>query len=315
MAQLTDEDLANIAHDFYLSKLNIGDISKKYHISRYLITKALENAEKRKIVKITISKGLQRREDLERYFQEKFNLKDAIVLNNLETTNQDNEAIVSYAAKQIQTYIQSSKVIGTTWGTLLRDIIDNFNEVKQPDLTFVQLLGQPINSDQRKNSLVQLAAKKYGADSFSLPAPLYVLNSHLLDEIKKEPFYQTLDNYYKNLDLIFSSIGTFDSFITSNYMRENYKQSLFKNVNTKEIAGMIYGHPYDINGNFFDDLNKNICGISLEEIQNVPVRFTIVKNRFKTKALLGALRSGIITHLIINEGIAKRIISEINQEF
>ncbi len=39
MAQLTDEQLADIAHDFYLSKLNIGEISQKYNLSRYLITK------------------------------------------------------------------------------------------------------------------------------------------------------------------------------------------------------------------------------------------------------------------------------------
>ena len=40
MAQLTDEQLANIAHDFYLSQLNIADISQKYDLSRYLIAKS-----------------------------------------------------------------------------------------------------------------------------------------------------------------------------------------------------------------------------------------------------------------------------------
>ena len=54
MAQLTDQVLAGIAHDFYLSKLNIGEISQKYDLSRYLITKALEEAENRGIVKIQI---------------------------------------------------------------------------------------------------------------------------------------------------------------------------------------------------------------------------------------------------------------------
>ena len=47
MTQLSDEELASIAHDFYLSKLNIAEISEKYDLSRYIITKALEDAEQR----------------------------------------------------------------------------------------------------------------------------------------------------------------------------------------------------------------------------------------------------------------------------
>ncbi|GAA3629694.1 DNA-binding transcriptional regulator [Lactobacillus hamsteri] len=310
MTQLTNEDLANIAHDFYLNKFNIGDISKKYNLSRYLITKALNEAEKNGIVKISINCGVKRREDLERNFKNLFRLKEAIILSDLETTNQDNEAIVTYAANQVQAYIKSSKNVGITWGTLLRDIINNFNEEKRPDLAFVQLLGQPINSDLRKNSLVQIAAKKYGAIHFGLPAPLYVLHPNFLKDIQNEPFYKTLDDYYQKLDLIISGLGTFDSFTVNKYMEQNYKENIFKNIDTNQIVGMIYGRPYDINGNFLGNFDNRTCGITLKEIKNIPIRFTIVKNRFKTQALLGALRSGIITHLVTNESIAKRILAE-----
>lgn len=65
VAQLTDEQLASIAHDFYLSKLNIAEISQKYNLSRYLITKALDDAEMRGIVKIKITQGIKRNQVLE----------------------------------------------------------------------------------------------------------------------------------------------------------------------------------------------------------------------------------------------------------
>lgn len=78
MAQLTDEQLASIAHDFYLSKLNIAEISKKYNLSRYLITKALDDAEMRGIVKIKITQGIKRNQVLERKFQKLFVLKKSL---------------------------------------------------------------------------------------------------------------------------------------------------------------------------------------------------------------------------------------------
>ena len=81
MAQLTDEQLADIAHDFYLSKLNIGEISQKYNLSRYLITKALDDAEMRGIVKIQITQGVKRNQLLEREFQKKFGLKEVFILH------------------------------------------------------------------------------------------------------------------------------------------------------------------------------------------------------------------------------------------
>ena len=36
--------LATLAQDYYLSKMAISDISKKYHLSRYLIMKYLDEA-------------------------------------------------------------------------------------------------------------------------------------------------------------------------------------------------------------------------------------------------------------------------------
>lgn len=48
----------------------------------------------------------------------------------------------------------------------------------------------------------------------------------------------------------------------------------------------------------------------MNDITRTPIRFCIVRNRFKSKALLGALRSGIITHLVINDDLAQRVLRE-----
>lgn len=311
MAQLSNEELASIAHDFYLGKLNIGDISQKYNLSRYLITKALEEAEEQGIVKITIQQQTKRDEELERKFMTRFGLKEAVILQNLNTTNEDNEKIVDYAAQQIQAYTKSAHYVGITWGTLLFDIINRFDDVERNDLTFVQLVGNPIHSDRRKNPLVQKAAARFAAQSFTLPLPIYVLQPEFIEVAKKEPFYQTALEYYHKLDLLFTGIGTYQSFAVNNYLNDNYGQEIFHGTNKDDIAGMIFGRPYNIEGKFIPNIENHICGISLDDIRKTPVRFVVVKNRFKTKALLGALRTGMITHLITNAGIAERVLREI----
>lgn len=218
--------------------------------------------------------------------------------------------MVTFAAEQLQNYLKSAKVVGLTWGTLIRDIINNFNEENHEDLTFVQLLGQAVNSSKRKNPLIQDAAEKFNAKCLTLPAPLYAIHPTLIKEIQKEPFYQHIKNYYKKIDLLFASVGTLQSVESSQFFMKYYENKLFANNDKNKIAGMIFGRPFDINGNFMNQIEPHICGISLDDIMKTPIRFVIVKNRFKEDALLGALRSGVITHLITNSGIAERVLQK-----
>lgn len=310
MTLLTNEQLANIAHDYFLSHLNIADISKKYNLSRYLITKAIEDAQDKGIVKISIYQSPKRAQNLEREFQQLFNLKEVDILEDLETKNQDNEMIVNYAAKQIQNYFKSASVVGLTWGTLLRDIINNFAEENHRNLTFLQLVGQPVNTSKRKRQLTQVAANKFNAQCVDFSAPLYALNQQLIIDIKEEPYYKFVEQYFSRLDLIFASIGTAQSLESGQFFMKYYADKLFPDLDRMQIAGIICGRPYDIKGNFYQPIERHICGIKLADIMNVPDRFVIVKNRFKEDALLGALRSGIITHLITTSGIAKRVLQK-----
>ena len=308
MAQLTDEQLANIAHDFYLSKLNIGEISQKYNLSRYLITKALYDSEIRGIFKIQITQVVKSNQLLEREFQKKFGLKEVFILHCYEDKEDDSEAVINFASKQIENYLQNTKIAGVSWGSTMRGVINDFSEETLTKLYFVQLLGQPINANRRKNPLAQEAADSLHAHSLNLPAPLYVINPKIIPILRTEPYFKIIENCYHDLELLFTGLGNFDSFRTNQFLLTNYGPKLFKDIPQDKVAGMIMGRPYDINGNFFPYIEKHICGISMKDIMKTPIRFCVVSNRFKSEALLGALRSGIITHLVINDAIAERVL-------
>lgn len=308
MAQLTDQVLAGIAHDFYLSKLNIGEISQKYDLSRYLITKALEEAENRGIVKIQIKQGIKRNPSLEREFQKKFNLKEAFILESTKNKNENMEAIVSFAAGQIQTYLKKTKIAGISWGSTMRGVINDFTEEDLNHLYFVQLVGQAINANPSKNPLAQDAAAKFHAHSLTLPAPLYMLDTALIPALKREPYYQVIEDHYHNLDLLFTGIGTMQSIKVNRFLEENYVPQLFKDIPENKVAGTIMGRLYDNDGHFFPNIEEHICGISIKDIEKTPIRFCVVRDQFKSRALLGALRTGMITHLVTNDAIAKSVL-------
>lgn len=84
-------------------------------------------------------------------------------------------------------------------GTLLRDIIDDFSAETRADLTFIQLLGQVVNSSKRKQPLIQHAADKFNAKSLTFPAPLYAIDPRLVKKFSKNLIINILKNIFHNL--------------------------------------------------------------------------------------------------------------------
>ena len=113
------------------------------------------------------------------------------------------------------------------------------------------------------------------------------------------------------MEMIVCGLGTLQS-IDSIPAWHGYKNELFKGVNLNEVAGMAFGRPYDINGDFLIHPNNDkTLSISLNKILNVSRRFAVVQRKSKYQAALGALRGGLFTDMILTESIALRIIEEI----
>lgn len=305
------EQLAEIARDYYISKLPITEITHKYDISRYLVAKALEEAEKSGIVQISIKESVKRFSRYEATLKKKFNLKEVFVLRSLDTTTHDNEALVAFAATTIQNYIKSCHTVGMTWGSTILDTINNFQEARRDDLAFVQLAGFSLrhNSPDAPFSLILRASDKFRAtkNAVVVPAPRYIFNPGTKKMLNQEPIFERLQHKYQDLDLIFTGLGTVQS-LESNHVWAEYKDIIFDGIDQSKIAGMAYGRAYDIHGKIFPSVEAKVVGINHEHLFNTPIRFAIVKNKFKVDSLLGALRAGLITHLVINEVIAKRLI-------
>lgn len=309
-----NSQLAEIARDYYLSKLPITQISKKYNLSRYLIAKAFEEAEASGVVHISIKSNVKRNNSLETKLRNLFGLKEAFFLKDQDTTSHDNEQIVDFAAHQIQNYSKAAKEIGLTWGTTVLDTIVHFDEIKRPDLSFVQIAGMSLRTDtpHANYSLIQRAAEKFDAKSYILPAPLYILNQTAHDLMEQEPAIAEVQKKYQHLDLIFTGVGTLAS-MESNRVWGKLQDQIFDGIDQNKVAGMIFGRAYDINGKIFESVENKFTGIQREDIMKTPIRFAIVKNKFKTHSLLGGLRTHLITHLVVNEAIANKLLQEVEK--
>ncbi|MGO3522469.1 sugar-binding transcriptional regulator [Leuconostoc mesenteroides] len=306
--------LSQIAEDYYLNKLPFGDISKKYNISRYLVNKYLNEAVKVGIVKIEITENSHRNPQIEHILCDKFKDINFYVvqddINNITTS----EHLANFAATYVDEVLQgNNKILGLTWGETIYTMIDSLKNRPLERVKFTQFLGENMkyNSTAGSMRMVERAAKKVSGEFLTLPAPLYILNDSVRNGLYSEPSLQNTIAVADNMDALITGVGTILSLDSIPIWKQNLN-AIFSTVNTQEIAGLIYGRPYDINGRFLNLEADKVLGLRIDQILKVPKRICLVRGKSKYKPVIGAIKGKLITDVIMTEGMAYKILNEIS---
>lgn len=305
--------LGSLAQDYYLSKMPISELSKKYNLSRYLIVKYLDEALACGIVDINIHTDYNRNVKLERELTNHFKLNHLYVIKDPSNPLDRDKAIATFAAQQIQLLIKKSQVIGLSWGETIYAILDHFNKQHADNLVFTQFMGENMKyrSSAASMRMVQKAATKYDSSYYTIPGPLYILNDAAREDLYAEPAFTEAFHFANQIDLLVCGLGTLQS-IDSIPAWNSCKDKLFTGIDLHRVAGMAYGRPYDINGNFLiHPRHDKTLSIPLNKILAVPQRVAVVQRKAKYQAALGALRGRLFTDMILTESIALRIAEEL----
>ena len=304
--------LASLAQDYYLSQLSLADLVEKYDLSRYLVNKYLEDARREGVVTINVAAPNPRNLEMETKFQELFDIENVHIISDSLNPIETSENVLNYAAHQITPLITQSRVVGLTWGSTVYNLIQNLPVSIQEDITFTQFLGENMKykSDVGSMRMVELVASKFSAEYLTMAGPLYVLNEDVREGMKSEIAIKPSFDAAQHMDFLFTALGTVASLNSIPVWREN-ADAILSGINQEDIAGMVYGRPFDIDGNFLALDNDNVFGVNIDTIMSTPRRFAVVKSKFKTDALIGALRGKFFTDIVMTEAVARRVLTDI----
>lgn len=195
------------------------------------------------------------------------------------------------------------------WGGTVYNIIEKFRSELRDDLTFTQFIGENMkyNSAAGSTRMTERAASKFQARYLTMPAPLYIESDVIRKLLPQEPALKKTFASARRMDLLFCGLGTLSSINSIPQWKQN-RQSLFPLLKQNEVVGVLFGRPYDIDGNFINQKSDKTFGVDLQTILATPRRVGVIKSKFKTNAALGALRGNMLTDLITNESIAQRIL-------
>ncbi len=308
-----DRDALRAAQMYYLQNLTMEAIARELRISRSTVSRLLSHARSTGLVRIEIRSPSDRAPALERQISSRFGIQ-ANVVPVAETVSpaQALQRVAVQAAHLIGPLIDSDAIVGVAWGSTLTAVSQHLPIKNTHDSTIVQMNGAGnfrTSGITYASEILQRFGHAYGARVVQFPVPAFFDHAETKAAMWRErPVKRVLDLQARMNTAIFG-VGSMEAGVPSHvyngaYLDEEDLNELLAEGVVGDVATMFYRADGTWDG---IRLNDRSTGPDLASLQQVPRRICVVAGETKTTSLLGALRAGLVTDLILDENSARRL--------
>lgn len=295
---------------YYRQDLTQQQISKKLKISRPSVSKLLTNAKKCGIIKININDSFKNKYfDLEKKLEQKYSLKEVIVVENCAHTDELQQLLARSCAQYLSRTIGEGNKIGVSMGKTLYHIAEYVEKTHIKNTTFVPLIGGvgQLQIEVHTNQIVVDLAKSFGGDYQLLHAPALVSSHSMKEQLKEENYIKPIFDMMNSVDIAVLGIGCLSE--KSTLMQTGYYTAdNFSLLRKKGAIGDICMYFYDENGNTEQfEVNKKVFATDIDNLKSIKYSIGVAGGEEKYHAIKGAIAGGFINVLITDYSVAKKL--------
>ena len=308
--------LYKVAQAYYEDGLTQREIAQRLGISRIKVSRWLQQARDEKIVQITIVPPVDSNADLERALEKRYDLLEVIIVTP-ERYDQAGvaSALGPAAADNLVRSLEGNEIVGLSWGTTLRKVIEALPVMNWPELTVVQLLGglgRP-EAEVHGTDLARRMAQAFNAKLRLIPAPGIVSSKLVRDALMQDLQISDTLALAQRADVALLGIGV---------PRQGSVVAQSTILSEKEIAELIDdGAVGDIALRFLrrdgsqvrHEINDRTIGLDLEQMKRIPRRIGVAGGQGKLDVIRGALLGGYVNVLITDDVTAMALLEEPTQ--
>lgn len=303
---------AQVSKMYYNYKLTQDEIAKKMDFSRSLVSLILTEAREYGIVEIIVKDPTENNKELSEHFISKFDLKDCYVVpTSITEIKLLTRIIAAQGAAFSEKLMKSDTTVGIAWGTTCFEFMEAFeNRGDLNNINVVPLIGASNRhaSEYQLSEIVRIFAEKLNGTPSYLHAPAIAETIEDQSLYMKSSGMQAIIKKWRNLDLAIISAGaTPEYFFSSLKPDAKHMLEIIKNSPDRAV-GDICGRRYNLDGDFLNnDYNRRVLGINENSIRNTEKVICVASGEHKVFSIVGALRTGLIHYLVIDENTALNV--------
>lgn len=297
---------------YYEDNLSQKEISAQLGISRPQISRLLAYAKLNNIVSIKINNPYVDETRFERLLKEKYNLKDALVINTngaSETARRDEFGRL--AANCLDGYIMDNNRVGVMSGKTIGSVAWCLKHLDRKGLEFVPLVGGigSAGANFHANSIAQRFAECSGGSCYILNAPVIVQSEESRNMLMKEPEIAAVMEKGRSCDVAIVGIGQVDMKSTTAQAGALNTDDIKKLKAAGAVASVCTSY-IDSQGRLVDtELMKRSIGQTLDQLKNCKTIALAIGNS-KVKAIRATLIGGYIDVFITDLETACAVIED-----
>lgn len=317
MSTLDEQRLmTKIAKMYYEWNLNQTDIAKQLGISQATVSRLFKRAKEEGIIRISVSIPTGVNADLEGKLIQKYELKDALVVDVMrDDENQIMRDIGAAAGYYVENVIRDNEMIGiSSWSSTLLAMIDAMHPVPaKKGVSVVQILGGVGNptAEMHATRLTSRMANLVNGTAVFLPAPGVVGTEAALQVLMDDQYVKEAFRLFSQVTLALVGIGSVEPSRLLSLSGNIFSQEEQDYLNNHGAVGDILLRFFDIKGASVESsFNHRVMSMQLEQLRRVERSIGIAGGVRKYKAVLGALNGHYINVLITDRQIAEKLMCE-----
>ncbi|GGE11885.1 transcriptional regulator [Aureimonas endophytica] len=305
--------MIQVAKRYYDLGMTMGDLAKELGLTRWQASRLLTEARETGIVRIEIVPRTSRLPALESRLQQRFGLKEALVVpSNGETDETLLLNAVARAAAQLIAGLGRVPLIGVSWGRTMSAVAAHLPPFWNEGVEVVLLNGaMNIRSPSvRTNNTAELFARSANGTATLLPVPAILGHAATRAALEQDPTIASVLDLGRRAPVICFGMGTIspDSvLVQSGYVTEAETAALRR----KGAVGDILSRYIDAEGRIVDpEVDARTIALDLKLCRERELSIGVGAGRSKHAVARACLRAGYLNCLVTDEDTALFLLEE-----
>jgi DNA-binding transcriptional regulator LsrR (DeoR family) len=305
--------IAKVARMYHEGGIRQPQIATELNMSQARVSRLLRQASEIGVVRTVVALPPGVYTDLEERLQEKFGLRDAVVVDADGARGQVIPALGAATAQYLHATLMGGEVLGvSSWSATLLAAAQAMPARTSSRLDrVVQIVGghgDPSVQVQANRLTGDLAAVT-GARPVLLPAPGLVSSPALRRALVKDPAIGDVLRSWKELDLALVGIGSLEPSPLLRQSGNALTEGEQDQLRGAGAVGDVCLRFFDADGAFLSTpLDQRVVSIAPADLRHVPRRVGVAGGASKFRAIRAALRGGWVNVLVTDLDTARGLV-------
>nr|WP_321297321.1 sugar-binding domain-containing protein [uncultured Sphaerochaeta sp.] len=322
MVRYETELMVTVSKLYYLTQLKQEEIAARLKISRALVSLILNEAKRVGIVEFRINDPQSENKELAGQLQTYFpSIQFIVIPSSSKDEAVLREFIASRSVEVINDQLENGQTLGISWGRTCYAVMSTFTPKTMHNLSNVVPLVGGSNKNLPRfqlNELVRVFAGSMRATPHFIHAPALAESQEDYELYMRSASMRQISKMWEKIDLAIMSVGPppIHEEFDGSPVQGSYIEKWLGKDNTYNLpVGNLCARNYNIYGEFVhDEIQDRIVSIPFETMKRIPKIIAIAAGLDRVYSVVGALRTGIVKTLVIDELSAQAVVDIFKRE-